>query len=169
MATPIAVSLEQLCGAFMDKGCEADRYLRPGMTAEAVAETTQGLPLTPPSEIVELYGWHDGQDAEAEFEPGAFRFRDQVFCSLERGVEGREKILNTYGGFGFADDFGFDIEQALPFATSEGSWYAVICGPHRLASPAPHPVVSFFQGVDLYFHSFESMLATCIDWVRSPE
>ena len=66
-------------------------------------------------------------------------------------------------------DAGFDIESVFPFATYEGSWYAIVCGPHALATSSQHPIVSLFQGMDLFFHSFDAMLSTCIDWVRHPD
>lgn len=42
----------------------------------------------------------------------------------------------------------------------------IVCGPHKLASASPNPIVNVFQGIVVFFHSVESMLRTCIDWVR---
>lgn len=93
----------------------------------------------------------------------ALRFRDNNFVEVSRSLR-EYAAIQQYVDAGF--DFGFDLRDASPFAAFMGASYAVICGEHRLASPDAHPVVSFYQGVDLFFHSLEAMLATCIEWVR---
>lgn len=162
--------LEELRAAFRKKGCDVDRYLRPGLSREAVHERTSVLGLTVPDEIVELFEWHDGQSDDAEFEPDSFRFRDNMFISVERAIADHGQIQEIYGGLDSEEQvpLGFDLEKSFPFATYAGSWHVIVCGPHTLATPSPHPIVHVSQGIVVFFHSFESMLRTCIDWVRDP-
>jgi hypothetical protein len=168
--SPLVPLLDALRDEFRTRGLEVDRHLRPGLSRDAVVERTRELGLSVPDEIVELYGWHDGQSDEAEFAPDAFQFRDNAFISLERAIVERGQILEFYGGYD-TDEYvplGFDLEQCFPFATYMGSWHVVVCGPHTLASAHPHPVVNVYQGIVVFFHSIELMLRTCIDWVRHP-
>lgn len=48
------------------------------------------------------------------------------------------------------------------------SSFVVVCGRHTLSSPHPSPVVSIYQGIDMFFLSLETMLRTCIEWTRHP-
>jgi hypothetical protein len=167
--TPITPLLEELRTAFIQKGADVDRFLRSGLFHEEVVERAAALPFELPEEIVELYGWHDGQQDDAEFEPGSFVFRDNTFISLDRAVGEYGTMLRAYREPMAGIDVGFDLEGSFPFATYEGSYHVIVCGPHRLDSPSPRPIVNVYQGIDLFFHSFESMLRTCIDWVRHPQ
>lgn len=166
---PITPLLEELRGAFRSRGCDVDRFLRPGLAREAVLERTRVLGLSVPDDIVDLYGWRDGQSDDAEFEIDSFRFRDNTFISLERAiVEHRQIQEKIYGGFDSEEyvPLGFDLEKSFPFAAYAGSWHVIVCGPHALASSSPHPIVNVYHGIVVFFHSVESMLRTCIDWVR---
>ena len=39
------------------------------------------------------------------------------------------------------------------------------CGPQGLTSVVPHPVISYFQGIDVHYDSIEAVAETCIAWV----
>lgn len=52
--------LEELRAAYLQRGRDVDRYLRPGLAPNVVLESTRGLGFSLPEEIVELYGWRDG-------------------------------------------------------------------------------------------------------------
>ena len=161
--------LEDLRAAYISRGVDVDSHLQPGVDPRHVADLTGGLGFAVPDEIVALYSWHDGQDDGAEYDTESFNFRDEAFISIERGLALRGEMLETYGGS--VEDMvplGFDLEQTFPFATYEGAYYVIVCGPHELASPFLHPIVGVFEGIDMYFHSFDLMLRTCIDWVRHP-
>jgi len=163
--------LEALRAAFLEKGCDVDRYLRPGLAPEVVRERTSTLPFSLPTTIVELFGWRDGQGDDAEHRLDSLHFRDNAFISLEQALLEYERLQDASRQWPSERDLlplGFEPEHAFPVAAYAGDAYAVVRGPHRLATSSPHPVVSFFQGVHLYFHSLPSMVATCIDWVREP-
>ena len=157
--------LEELRAALIERGCDVDQHLMPGISPLELREEVRPLGLRLPDEVMELYAWRGGQGEEAEMAVDALRFRDNVFIDIPSSLRTYEEI-QQYRSAGI--EYGFDLGEAFPFAAFMGASYAVICGEHRLASPAAHPVVSFFEGVDLFFHSLETMVSTCIEWVRHP-
>jgi len=160
--------LDELRLAHLERGSAVDRHLQPGLPRDELRRRTRSLGLTLPDDVVELYAWRNGQDADAEMSVDALVFRDQKFVDVAGAL--REYLL-IQGHHAPEEDtipYGFELAEAFPFATHLGSSYVIVCGPHELAGPHPHPIVSVFQGVDLYFHSLETMLRTCLDWVRHP-
>jgi hypothetical protein len=161
--------LDELRLAMRERGRDVDRHLKPRLSREELLEQTQPLGLTVPEELVELYEWRNGQGEDAEMSQDALIFRDNKFVDVA-GALREYPLIQEYWGPPEPDtlEFGFDLRESFPFATYMGSSYVLVCGEHTLASPHPHPVVNVFQGVELFFHSLETMLRTCIDWVRHP-
>lgn len=160
--------LEELRVAHLERGCAVDRHLQPGLPRDELLRRTRSLGFTPPDDLVELYAWRNGQDADAEMSADAMVFRDQKFVDVAGALREYPLIQEHYAPEEGMIPGDFEVAEAFPFATFMGSSYVMVCGPHELASPHPHPIVSVFQGVDLFFHSLETMLRTCLDWVRHP-
>lgn len=156
--------LEELRTAFISRGVDVDSTLKAGLTREEVLEKTASLDFPLPEELIELYTWRNGTEDDSHL----FRFRDNPFISLERALVEQKELAGCYGDASTFEADGFRLDRSFPFAAFEGSWYMLVCASHRLKSPEKHPVVNVFEGIDLYFHSLESMLRTCIDWVRDP-
>lgn len=160
--------LEELRLAFLERGCDVDRHLRPGLPPDEIRARISGSGVEAPSALVELYAWRDGQSETAQASHDAFCFRDCPFLDLERALGELELVRRLYPPAPDALPLGFELDRVVPFASLMGSTLAVVCGAHTLPSPDPHPVVNLFQGIEVFFHSLESMTRTCIDWVRDP-
>ena len=98
----------------------------------------------------------------------AMLFRDNRFVDLDGVLRAYPLIQECYAPEPGSIPYGFELEEVFPFATFMGASYVVVCGDHTLPSPYPNPVVSIFQGVDLFFLSLETMLRTCLEWVSHP-
>lgn len=168
MNVQILKLLDELRSAFISRGCDVDRYLQPGLSREEIVAQTSQLAFTLPEDLIDLYTWRNGQSSDAEWESEAFRFRDNSFISLERALVEYEEFRQFYGPINSIEEDGFDLDLSFPFATLDGAWYVLVCGPHKLKSPHPHPVISIFEGIELSYHSLESMLNACIAWVSDP-
>jgi hypothetical protein len=83
-----------------------------------------------------------------------FLFRDQFFSSLEEGMANMKWLL-LHG-----------VRKAFPFASYEGSYYVLHAEPYVFDARYERPVVSAFEGVDVFFFSFSRMLDTAIDWIE---
>lgn len=160
--------LEELRQAYLERGRDVDRQLRPGLGRDEILSRTRDLALTLPDDLVEMYEWRNGQDEEAEMSQDAMLFRDHRFVDVDGALREYRLVQEHHAPDEDTIPYSFELAEAFPFATFMGSSYVIVCGPHELASPHPHPVVSVFQGVDLFFHSLETMLRTCLEWVRHP-
>ncbi|MDX2219096.1 MAG: hypothetical protein SF172_08745 [Burkholderiales bacterium] len=165
MSLGIAERADRLVAAFEAKGLEVSANLRPGLSREDIIKATAAVGLTVPPEVIELYQWRDGH--VDEFAEACIQFRDNTFLSLERALEEYE-WLTELSSDDDADDFGVDLRTCLPIAAFDGALYVVACGQHGFGADKPHPVISSFEGVELYFHSVSAMLDTSIDWVSHP-
>jgi hypothetical protein len=54
---PVTELLEQLRLAFLERGCEVDRHLEPGLSRAEILERTRPLGLALPDDLVEMYEW----------------------------------------------------------------------------------------------------------------
>lgn len=126
--------LEQLREAYIERGCCVNRYLQSGLTKAQVVEATARLGFSIPDEIIQLYMWRNGQSDNAEGEPDAFCFRDNTFISLERALGEYETYQKFYGQYSSSEKDGFDLNLSFPFATFNGAWYVIVCGPHKLTA-----------------------------------
>jgi hypothetical protein len=165
----ITALLDELRVSHLERGCAVDRHLQPGLSRDELLRRTRSLGFALPEDVVELYAWRNGQGADAEMSVDALVFRDQKFVDVAGALREYPLIQEHYAPKEDLIPYGFDLAEAFPFATFMGSAYVIVCGPHELASPDRHPIVSVFQGVDLFFHSLETMLRTCLDWVRHPD
>jgi hypothetical protein len=124
--------------------------LRPGLSREQIARQVEGLDFDLPEELYQLYMWHNGSGDDSDL----LLFRDQQFSPLEVGI-GNVAPLATYYG----------VSGAFPFAELEGSWFVLPAEPFSVDSRFERPVVSVFEGVDVFFHSFVTMLDTVRAWI----
>lgn len=165
---PVTALLDELRLAFLERRCKVDRFLQPGLARDEIRDKIRPLGFTPSETLVELYAWRNGQSTDADVAAGALRFRDDVFIDLDSALREYAVIQEYFSPEPDALPIGFDLRQAFPFAAFMGSWHVVVCGRHSLASAFPDPVVNVFQGITPFFHSIETMLRTCVDWVRHP-
>jgi hypothetical protein len=119
-----------------------------------------------PAEIIALYGWRGGQDlSHLGAEEPAFWSPDNIFCSPEDAAAAYRSISWSYALW--PPDRNL-LRYAFPFATFEGSSYVLPTRSQGLPPGLERPVISVFEGVDIYFHSLESLVRTCLDWITHP-
>lgn len=162
MDSPLAARLDVLADAFGHHGYDVRSNLQPGATPDELAALEARLDVPLPSAYRDLYSWSAGTVDEWGTAP-RLRFRDEVLLPLSRVHEERDALAAVYDWFD-----GVDFRTLAPLATYEGSTLAVACGPQGLTSLAEHPVICFFQGIDVYYDSIESMVETTIAWVSQP-
>jgi hypothetical protein len=155
---------EALLRAYRDRGKEVSGELLPGLTCAEVEARTSWFPAPLPGPVFELYGWRNGQPEDAWVTENVLWFRDMQFTSLERAKDEYCSMMASYGVDNSRELEGIELRTSFPFASFNGGWYVVPCTGHDLGADYAYPVVSVFQGIDVYFHSIESMLKTCIDW-----
>lgn len=126
--------------------------LNAGLASEYIFEKTKWFPYELPSEILALYKWRDGQNLDTKT---PFTFRDLQFVEIEKAQKNYESLISAYGQY---DDCGIEVEKCFPFAECMGALLTICCD-------GKFKIVNLFEGVEVYFVSFESMLNTCIDWV----
>jgi len=160
----IAELCDDLATAYEAKGQAVSQNLKSGLSeseyAKAIGFDLQAIPTS----VVKLYQWRNGcADEEAE---ALFLFRDNCFISADRGKEELNQIRTFYSA---DDENRFDLNRVIPIAAFEGSVFAVVTGKHNFGPGFEYPVVSIFEGIDLFFSSIEAMLQTCIAWVAHPD
>lgn len=163
MGSTLTARLEVLADAFGHHGYDVRSNLLPGATSDELAALEASLEVTLPAAYGELYRWSAGTVDERGTVP-RLRFRDEGLLPLSRVVEERDLLAEVHDWFD-----GVDFGTLAPLAIYEGSVLAVACGPQSLTSLAPHPVIAFFQGIDVYYDSIESMVETAIAWVSQPD
>lgn len=167
MTSRIALLGEQLADAFETKGVPIRQTLRPGASRDHVIGVAAALGIELPEEVVDLYEWHNGVlDTVADGD--SLVFRDNTFISVDAASAEYASIQKYYGVHSSIESDRVDLKACFPIARFEGSWYVVACGGHLHGQAMQHPVISVFQGVDLFFYSVENMLRTCISWVSHP-
>jgi hypothetical protein len=57
-----------------------------------------------------------------------------------------------------------DVRLCFPFAGFEGSYYCLPSENHKPIRGHKRPVISVFEGVDVYFYSFNAFLETVKEW-----
>lgn len=159
MSSSLAERLEVLADAYTLRGYDVRPNLLPGATSAELHEVESALGVVLPASYRELYGWSAGVIDDLGTVP-RLRFRDESLLALSRVVEERDRLLDVYDW-----SESLDGRAVAPFASYQGSILVVACGPQGLTSVVPHPVISYFQGIDLYYDSIESMVETCIAWV----
>ena len=168
MAT-VADKLEALRLAYEAKGQRVSGSLLEGLSPEELRKRTGWFPYDLTAEIYQLYEWRNGQAHDPWDEEFPFWFRDMGFTSAERAEEEYCRIMDSYGAEGDPEMIGLDLSYCFPFASFNGGWYVLACGPQSLRPDLKAPVISVFQGIDAFFNSVPAMLDTCIEWVSHPE
>ena len=160
----VAKLCDDLVAAYEAKEQAVSQNLMPGISkseyAKAIGFEIQAIPLS----VLNLYQWRNGCANEAA--DALFLFRDNCFISADRGKEELSMIRSIYGA---ESEERFDLTSVIPIAAFEGAVFAVVTGDHHFGPEFTHPVVSIFEGIDLFFSSVESMLQTCIAWVSHPD
>ena len=159
MSSSLAERLEVLADAYALRGYDVRPNLLPGATAGELDEVEAALGVVLPASYRELYLWSAGVVDELGTAP-CLRFRDESLLPLPRVVQERDRLLEVYDWFEPVDG-----RVVAPFASFQGSVLVVACGSQRLTSVVPHPVISYFQGIDVHYDSIEATVETCIAWV----
>ena len=166
-APRLTTSLEQLRQGFEDRGRAVSAHLHPGLDESEVRRRCSWFPAPLPAEVVALYGWHDGQTPDAERTADAFLFRDCAFISLDRARDAYRTMTGAYGAA--AAIIGAGLTTCFPIAEFEGAALVVPCEAPPAGDTQLRPVVSVFEGIEVFFYSVERMVETCLDWVRHPD
>lgn len=163
MTSSLAERLEVLADAYASRGYDVRPSLLPGATPAELDEVESALGVVLPAAYRELYEWSAGATDTFGTTP-CLRFGDESLLPLARVLEERESLLQTYGWFEDVDG-----RTVAPFAWFQGSTLAVACGPQRLAPAVPHPVISFFHDIDVFYDSIEATVETTIAWVSQAD
>jgi len=160
--------LEELRLAFEAKGYRVSSELKPPLNETELRQKCSWFPGQLSSELFSLYGWRGGQQLRAFNEFAPFWFRDMIFSTPEVAEDEYKSMMETYGKYSTPEDSGINLSTSFPFASFNGGWYVFPCGGQALDPVHPRAIVCVFQGIGAYFHSMESMIRTCIDWVSHP-
>lgn len=168
--TSIAGKLDTLLSALQEKGIDPAQNLNPGLSEQEIEDGERELGFPFPAELKQLYAWRNGNaDSGAEVEE-MLCFRDMPFLSIEDALDCREELKEfaaAYESSGLS--LPFDPRKAFPFAALEGQYYVVACGDHEFADAGERPVIAAGEDLAPYFCSVQTMLDTCIAWVKDPE
>jgi cell wall assembly regulator SMI1 len=98
MGGELTASLDSLVERHRALGSTVPDYLRPGRDPAETRAAIEGLGLDPPDELVELFAWHDGLDADRwPRGPGRAGYPrlwgDVFFGTLDKTIEARETYL----------------------------------------------------------------------------
>jgi hypothetical protein len=148
--------LDRLVGAFEARGVPVAENLRSGVSEAQLDRLAGELGVVLPEPVRELYRWRDGHvDPEAS---NVLTFRDNVFLRLQDIPQVYGWVLDAYGSSD--DDPDVDLAACVPIAEFMGAAYVVAGRRQTVSDRGPHPVLSVFHGVDLFFYSVESMVET---------
>jgi hypothetical protein len=156
--------LEKLRLAFEAKGHAVTKSLRPPVPEQELRKRCEWFPQPLPEELVALYSWREGQPDGPWEESYPFWFRDCGFSALATAERSYGRIMATYGAEGPDEEL---LKGAFPFAEFNGGWLVLPTARAGFKDLA-RPVVSVHQGVDVWFHSMNTMVDTCVEWVSHP-
>lgn len=155
----IQVKLNRLMDSMRAAGLEVDGVFNPGLSREEIRQKTEHLPFPIPEELYQLYTWRNGTPTDTDL----FMFRDHYFISLEQAIEEYKHVEHYY-----------HVVNALPFATCQSSWLVLPSIAYKVDAelwpPASEqlklerPVISVFQGIDIFAYSLSILLDTVIEW-----
>jgi hypothetical protein len=154
--------LEALRLAYEAKQEHVSATLQPGIAEADVRRRCAWFPSRLPDEIVALYGWRDGQPLSPGYEDHPFLFRDCGFTALANVEKEYRMLMASYGTDPRRHEL---LKHSFPFAAFDAGWLVLTCRERFPGSPGERSVVSVFQGVMPMFHSMDSMVETCIEWV----
>ena len=158
--------LDQLLAAYEDKGFSVKDSLLPPLDAKQLLEKCTWFPGEITPELQALYAWRGGQDKGAWETKTPFWFRDNAFLSIDNAEQEYASMMESYGSE-FSEMTW--LKYAFPFAAFNGSWYVLPTRGHSFSPKLRYPIISVFEGIDVYYYSLQSMLATCVDWVKHPD
>lgn len=115
-----------------------------------------------------MYSWHNGQKNDPWNEEFPFWFCGNGFTSVENAEHEYKSMMQSYGRELPPTLIGVDLQFCFPFAAFNGGWYVFPCNGQAISAKVDRPVISVFQGVDILYNSVESMLRTCIAWLKDP-
>ena len=158
--------LEILADAFESKGVNVRSNLAPGATDSELELVAEQYGVELPDDYRTLYKWHNGNaDLNAR---NVFKFRDNAFLSI-KDFQNAKFTIDIYAEPSPITDGVIDLSTALPLALFEGAVYVTPGKGAGISTLSPQPVVSVFQGIDVFFLSIETMVDTCIAWVAQPD
>lgn len=153
--------LDRLADLIKRREKEIDN-LRRGLTRREIEQKIACLPFEFPQELYELYQWRNGIEQPSTDLLSPFLFRDHYLSNLDDAIE---NYLAIQTSFNTEEDRKIaDWSKSFPFAYFEGSYLLIILGKHFLEKKYKYPIINIFEGVELWFCSFDSMLDTCIEW-----
>ncbi len=161
--------LNKLTSNFESKGHSVKQSLLDPVPISEIAQRCEWFPADIPASVIALYSWRGGQAKDAWEEEYPFWFRDMSFISLDQAEKEYISMMESYGVENSIEEDGIELKTSFPFAAFNGGWYVVPSSPNQWSGKHQLPVVCVFQGIDMFFHSVESMLKTCCEWVSHPE
>ena len=156
----IASKLNELVALVERLGYPISQFLRAPLSEAEIRERAKVLPFVQPSEIVDLYEWHDGLEDQTEVP----LFRDNRFLLFEEALYEYSMMCQYCIPAAGDVDFGVDLRQCFPFAGFEGALYVLPSGSQSLMPDVDRPVISVFEAVEVYFRSFQIMIDTIYAW-----
>lgn len=160
--------LGELQEAYEEKDLHVSNSLLPPVSESELQARCDWFEGKFPPELVALYSWRGGQHSgpwDLADDDYPFWFRDCAFSSIDTAKIEYRRIMDSYG----IDPESYDLlKHCFPFAEFNGGWMVMPTEPQRLDVRFPRPVISVMEGIDVFFYSVESMVETCIDWVREP-
>ncbi|MEM8529182.1 MAG: hypothetical protein AAGG68_31410 [Bacteroidota bacterium] len=155
--------LERLLNAFETKGINVKNSLLPGLSEQEIREQCAWFPGNIPEEIIALYEWRGGQDESLGDD--RFVFRDNKFCSLKKAEAEYQSMMQFYGIID--ESTGQEtLKYSFPIASFDGAFYVIPTKSHSFDSALEKPIISVFQGFDIFYYSLEKMVETCVEWVQ---
>jgi hypothetical protein len=158
--------LELLRLAFEAKGHHVSPSLLPAVQELELRERCSWFPTELPEELVALYAWRGGQANDAWDEEFPFCFRDCAFSGLGNAEQEYKSMMQSSGS---NPEDHYLLKYSFPFAAFNGGWLVLPCKEQSLDRRFKRPVISVFQGIDVWFYSMELMIETCIEWVSHPK
>ncbi len=135
--------------------------LNPGLDRSEILTLTKFFPKEISEEIIELYQWRNEQihgEWHESFDYGFSLFRDNYFIPLNL-VEAYYQTIQKYY---IHSDYDKYLHQVFLFATFEGSTWVICCGEQPLKPELKQPIVSVFEGTEVYFFDIALMLDTIV-------
>ena len=157
------LQLDRLLKAFESKGMYVSDSLLPSISEVELKKKCSWFPGELIEEIVALYEWKGGQEKDAWESEFPFWFRDNSFCSIKRAEIEYKSMMASYGTYPPDHEM---LKFSFPIASFNGAWYVIPTKKHSLNSALKKPIISVFEGIDIYFYSIEKMVETCVEWVE---
>jgi hypothetical protein len=149
-------TLERLVGILERRDPTVRHALRSGLPHSVIEATLAPLPLSPPSELFDLYQWHDGIDTSRTAE---LMLGEHTLLPLDEAVHEYHAIVHYYAN----PTSPLDRVYCFPFAAFQGSYLALYCHDQPFEGLV-HPIIGIFEDVSIAFENLEAMAQTAIAW-----